>query len=217
MRTAIVGASGRTMSFLTQLLLARGEEVVGTVRNSPRSKALPKGGAEYVELNLEAEPSVMDWRFLAHADAVIFAAGAGYGSSHDRKLSVDLQGAIRACQAAVTHGVSRFVMVSSMGADRALVGEDSFSDYLRLKAEADDYLMSSSLEWTVVRPSGLRDGSGTGAIQTGTDMRGGSIARVDLSKVIDRVLHDPSSIGSVFEVTEGVVPIAHAQLHFGRE
>ena len=45
-------------------------------------------------------------------------------------------------------------MISSMGADLPTVS-GLFGLYLRLKSDADAYLRSTELDWTIVRPAGL--------------------------------------------------------------
>ncbi|MFZ4894361.1 NAD(P)H-binding protein [Plantibacter sp. Mn2098] len=212
MRTAIIGGSGRTARLLTNILSSRGGDIVSTTRSLDHRTDLPTAGVDYVVLDLEHDTSADDWAFLAGADAVVFAAGAGYGSSTRQKRAVDLDGAVRAIAAATAYRVPRFVMISSMGADASLTGSDPFSEYLRLKGEADDSLTRTTLDWTIVRPSGLRGGPGTGSIRVGRNLGGGSLARIDLAHVIARVLEDRSTIGVVFDVTEGNQLIATATL-----
>ena len=55
---------------------------------------------------------------VAGADAVVFAAGAGPGSGAERKRSVDYGGALKLINAASAPGISRYVMVSAIGANR---------------------------------------------------------------------------------------------------
>ena len=57
--------------------------------------------------------------------------------------------------AAEQAGVRRYVMVSSMGTDKADPdSEDVFQVYLRAKQAADDDLRARDLDWTVVRRAG---------------------------------------------------------------
>ena len=80
-------------------------------------------------------------RLLTGHDAVVYAAGAGYGSSTRQKTAIDRDAAIRTVDAARLSGVRRFVMISSMGVDLPVL-PGAFGTYLRLKAEADGYLRS---------------------------------------------------------------------------
>ena len=78
---------------------------------------------------------------LAAADAVVFAAGAGPGSGAARKETVDRDAAILLADAAEAAKVSRYVMISSMGADAEApddAGNPVFVAYLRAKGAADD-------------------------------------------------------------------------------
>ena len=92
---------------------------------------------------------------IAGSDAVVFAAGAGPGSGPERKDTMDYGGAVKLIAAAKQAGVSRYVIVSSMGANPDAPGDDTFSVYLRAKGRADDAVRASGLDATVVRPGGL--------------------------------------------------------------
>jgi uncharacterized protein YbjT (DUF2867 family) len=74
---------------------------------------------------------------LDSADAVVYAAGAGYGSPLARKVLIDRDAAITVAAAAQALAIRRYVMISSMGADPSLAGTDPFGAYLRLKGQAD--------------------------------------------------------------------------------
>ena len=78
---------------------------------------------------------------LEGADAVVFAAGAGPGSGAARKETVDRDAAILLADAAEAAKISRYVMISSMGADADApddAGDPVFVAYLRAKGAADD-------------------------------------------------------------------------------
>ena len=72
--------------------------------------------------------------------------------------------------AALAVGVRRYVMISSIGADRPEAASGGMRPYLEAKAEADQYLMASGLEFTIVRPGSLTDDPGTGRVHLSTDL-----------------------------------------------
>jgi uncharacterized protein YbjT (DUF2867 family) len=159
--------------------------------------------------DLEADASLDG--YVQGADAVVFAAGAGPGSGPERKRTVDLGGAVKLADAALAVGVSRYVMISSIGADRPRAASGGMRPYLEAKAEADRYLTASGLASTIVRPGSLTDDPGTGRVRVATDLGGrGRVPRDDVAAVVAQVLDAPNTIGVTFELFGGEVPVAEA-------
>ena len=123
---------------------------------------------------------------------------------------MDHGGAVKLIEAARAAGVSRYVMVSSIGADPDAPGEDTFAVYLRAKGRADADLRASGLEFTIVRPVRLTDDPGTGMVAAGVSVGRGEISRDDVAAALLAVLDTPSTIGKSFELTSGETPIADA-------
>jgi NADH dehydrogenase len=63
---------------------------------------------------------------------------------------VNYQGTINLVDAAEAEGVTRFINVSQNGAT-----PDHFSRFLRSKGRAQEYVATSKLQWTAVRPSAI--------------------------------------------------------------
>ena len=164
---------------LARLLANRGDRVRGLIRNPEHADDLRADGAEPVVCDLESASTAALAEAIGGADAVVFAAGAGPGSGAERKLTVDRDGAIKLLDAAVSAGVTRYVIVSSVGAESPPDDDDVFSVYLRAKAEADAAVVQSDRDWTVVRPGILTDDSGDrqGAHPGRADPRGGHAPR----------------------------------------
>src|SRR5580692_9719988 len=149
MRVAIAGAHGQIAIQLIPLLGARGDTVVALIRNPAHAEDVGEAGAEPVILDLEqAEPAEIA-AAIAGADAAVFAAGAGPGSGAERKLTMDRDGAIKLLDASREAGVKRYVVVSAVGAESPPDGDDVFSVYLRAKADADEAVMASDIDWVI--------------------------------------------------------------------
>jgi uncharacterized protein YbjT (DUF2867 family) len=144
------------------------------------------------------------------ADTVVFAAGAGPGSSAERKLTVDRDGAIKLLEAARIAGVERYVIVSSVGAENPPAGDEIFSVYLRAKAEADAAVAASDRAWTIVRPGRLTNDPGTGSVGLSIDPARGQVTRDDVAAVLAAVLADPGLAGVTFYLNGGDDPIESA-------
>jgi uncharacterized protein YbjT (DUF2867 family) len=210
MRVAIAGGHGKIARLLTHRLSQRAIGVSALIRNPDHADDVRAAGAEPVLCDLEeaAEEAVAD--ALDGVDAVVFAAGAGPGSGPERKWTVDHAGATKLAAAAQAKGIRRYLMVSSIGADPAREGDDTFSVYLRAKGQADADLQASGLDYTIVRPASLTDDPGTGRVNLADRVGGGSISREDVAAVLDAALAEPAAVGRTFEAAAGEVPVDEA-------
>jgi uncharacterized protein YbjT (DUF2867 family) len=199
MRIVLAGAHGQVARRLGRLLSARGDTVVGIIRNPAHEADVRDDGVEPAVLDLESA-SVDDVAAVVHgADAVVFAAGAGPGSGAERKRTVDYGAAVKLIDA----GARRYVMVSAIAAGRPEDWSDAMRPYYEAKAGADERLAESGLDYTIVRPGGLTDEPGTGRVRVGTGLEYGQIPRDDVAAVLLAVLEQPSSIGKTFELVSG--------------
>lgn len=210
MHTVIAGGHGQIALLLTERLSDRGDTVRGLIRDAGQQDDVRAAGGEPAVFDLERDDVDDLVPLLEDADAVVFAAGAGPGSGPERKETVDYGGAVLLVEAAARAGVPRYVIVSSMGAGDPPDDDDVFSVYLRAKARADEAVMASDLDWTVVRPGRLTDDEPVGAVRLDRRVERGEIPRADVAAVLAHVLHDDRTVGHVFEVVGGDTPIDEA-------
>ena len=118
MRIVIAGGHGQIALRLERILADRGDRPVGVIRKPEQVPDLEKAGAEAAVCDLESATVFAVARHLDGADAAIFAAGAGPNSGAARKETVDRAACALFADAAEAAGVRRFIVVSSMGADR---------------------------------------------------------------------------------------------------
>ena len=208
MLVAIAGGHGQIALHLTRKLQERGDRVRSLIRNPDHGDDVRAAGGEPVVCDLEAADDQTVAQAVEGADAVVFAAGAGPGSGSERKLTMDLGGAVKLIAAAKGADIRRYVIVSSRGADPEAPGDDTFAVYLRAKGEADAALAESGLEYTIVRPGRLTDEPGTGRVRT--DTGNGSIPREDVAAVLAAVLAEPGTAGATFLLVSGETPIDEA-------
>jgi uncharacterized protein YbjT (DUF2867 family) len=204
MDVVVAGGHGKIGLRLLRLLADGGHRGRGIVRNTEHVQELADVGAEAVICDMEGLDDLSGC--CAGADAVVFAAGAGPGSGPERKRTVDYGGAVKLMGA----GVRRYVMVSAIGAGRPQEWSDEMRPYYEAKAGADEKLMASGLDYTIVRPGGLTDDPGTGMVTVGTDLGRGSVPRDDVAALLLAVLETPGSIGKTFELVAGDTPIEEA-------
>jgi len=205
----IVGGHGKVALLVEPLLVARGHDVRAVIRSAEQAGDVEATGAHAVVADVEQMDTQALTDQIRGADAVVWAAGAGGGDAA-RTYAVDRDAAIRTMDAAEVSGVRRFVMVSYLGAGADHVpSTDPFFPYADAKAQADQYLRASGLDWTILAPGTLTLDAPTGTIQVDPPS-GGSVPRADVAAVVDAALADAGTIRRTIGFVSGPTPIAQA-------
>jgi uncharacterized protein YbjT (DUF2867 family) len=196
----VIGASGKIGRILFSKHLDAFSTAVAMVRS--RRKQDFAAPVEVVEADLEQE---IDFT-MEECSTVVFTAGSGANTGLDKTLLVDLWGACKAIDAAKKHGVEHFIMVSSRGADNPDNGPMAIKPYLVAKHFADEYLIQSRLNYTILRPGRLTDSEATGLINITrpTDPEKQTISREDTAKVIVHCLNNKSVVNKIYELYKGL-------------
>lgn len=210
MRVFQVGAAGGVGRRLAALLTARGDEVTGMHRRPEQAEVIASSGATPVVGDLIAD----DVRTLADAfaghDAVVFSAGA-HGTGAEQTRLIDGVGLQKAADAAALAGVQRFVLVSVFPeAGRGAGAGEGFEHYMRVKKEADVYLVATDLDWVIVRPGTLLDEPGDGRVTADLAIPYGDVHRDGVAAFIAAALHEPALSRTIVELTDGPTPAADA-------
>ena len=207
----IIGGHGKVALLLAPILRDAGHPVVSLIRDADQAPDVAAAGAEPLVVSVEDATQQDVTAALSGADAVVWAAGAGGGDAA-RTKAVDRDAAIRTMDAAVQAGVSRYVMVSYLGAslEHEVPKEDDFYAYAQSKAEADEHLRSTSLDYTILGPGRLTLEEPTGKIDVTTDPKAPDTSRANVARVIAAVLADDSTIGKAIPFTDGDTEIAEA-------
>ncbi|WP_226041105.1 SDR family oxidoreductase [Natrinema sp. DC36] len=193
----IAGAHGQVGQHVTELLGESDRTARAMVRDESQTDEMAELGGEPVVADLTEDVD----HAVEGCDAIIFAAGSG----GEDVYGVDRDGAINLIDAASEAGIDRFVMLSSMGADDPESGPEALRDYLIAKAEADEYLRNSGLDYTIVRPGELTTDPGTGEIRAGEglELGDGDIPREDVARTLVAALDFGPLSGETFEILSG--------------
>ncbi len=208
MRVSVIGANGKIGRLLVERLqAAAGTVPVAMVREEEQAAALREGGVEAVVGDLEGDfTSALDG-----ADAVVFTAGSGAHTGKDKTLLVDLWGAVRVMKHCIARGPRRFIMVSAMRAGDPDAASGGIKPYLVAKWAADEWLLRSGLDFTILRPGGLTDDAGTGRVEAAARIeRRGTIPREDVAAAAVHCLRTPETVGQVYDLLSGDVPVEKA-------
>lgn len=211
-RIVIAGGHGQIALLLAARLSADGHTVQGLLRRPDGADDVVAAGAEPVVFDLEDATAAELAEVIRGADAVVFAAGAGPGSSTERKYTVDLGGSVLLADAAELAGVRRFVQVSSMGAGTPAApdADPTWAAYLDAKTKAEDDLRHRDLDWTIIRPGGLLNTAGTGTVHLALDTGGGTVPRADVADVLAEVIEQDAAVRHTLELVSGGVPVFQA-------
>ncbi|GHJ34901.1 NAD-dependent dehydratase [Streptomyces sp. TS71-3] len=196
---------------LEKLLSARGDEVMGLIRNAAQAEDLLAAGAEPAVCDLESAGVDEVARHLQGADTAVFAAGAGPGSGVERKETVDRAAAVLFADAAERAGARRFLLVSSQRADPNHAGDEVIDAYLRAKGKAEEAIRGrSGLDWTILRPGRLTNDRGTGLVRLEASTGRGSIPRDDVAAVLAELGDSAATAGLTLDLIGGSTPVSVA-------
>jgi nucleoside-diphosphate-sugar epimerase len=222
-RILVFGASQRTGLEVARILTDRNEAVTAFVRPTSDREALEALGVEIVVGDVLDADSVEAAFAAGQFRAVINSIGGQRGQPRP-----DLDGTINVVEAAKRHGIKRMLMVTMVGAgDSFDVMAENTKKFLgpiaELKTQAEDYLMASSLDATILRPGGMRSDPATGtAIKTEDHTVMGMIHRADLAALVVESLDDDATIGKIFHTVDPEIKEAPplqrgVQPNFGQE
>ena len=211
-RIILVGATGRVGALTLEDLVKAGHQVVACARGA--SKILASQQVEPMTLDLHDPLSQITDAFRKmHADAVVFTAG-----SRGKDINqIDALGAMKTIEAAKAVGITRYVMLGAMYAADWLRWEqprvkpaiDGLADYYVTKNMADQYLIGSGLDYTIIEPGSLTEKDGTGAIQVEPDGPG-PIPIPDAAQCLADCVDLPQTVGGIYNIVGGSTPIRQA-------
>lgn len=217
MRIVIAGAHGQIARHLARQLVSAGHSVTGLIRNPDHGVDLEADGTTPFVADLESSAPHHLLAALEGVDAVVFAAGAGPGSSAERKDSVDRGAAVLLADAAESAGVERFIQISSMGTEAVRDGhrpdgvDDVFFAYLTAKLAAEEDLRNrGKLRWTILRPGRLTNDAPTGRVNLAAHTGSSDVPRADVADVVAELLTRRLGDRKVLELVAGETEVTDA-------
>lgn len=199
----IFGATRNTGLMVTQILEARGDNVTAFVRPTSNRDELEKLDVEYAVGDALELDTVREAMADGEYDAVLSTIGC---LSCDP--SPDFQGNANIFEAAAEAGIERVVLVTTIGPGESYDAIPGLSarflkDIIPLKEKAEAALRESGLDYTIIRPGGLRSGMHTGnGVLSEDPATFGYIFREDLAELIVAVFDDDRSIGKTFAAVD---------------
>ncbi len=141
------------------------------------------------------------------------AVAVSFLGSRPGEGQVDSAGNIAFIEAAVAAGMTRFVLVTSLGCGESLPllsprMREVIGAVVAEETKAEEHLRAASIAWTIVRPGGLLDGpaDGHGRLVTAPPAIG-RITRGELARLVLIAATDPQWRGRVL-AAQNQVPAA---------
>lgn len=218
----VAGATGQTGSRIYERLAASSMSVTGGVRNVEKAQKSLKG-APLAHLDVVQDSQDALAETMKGADGLVIACGMNPGKNLLRMSAaaheVDNVGTCKLIDAAKQAGVKKVVMVSSIltngrawGQENSagFVATNAFGGALDEKLEAELHLRKSGLDYTIVRPGGLKGGKPSGALSINAEdtLNSGEVSRDLVADVCVASLNDAKASNKVLEIIEdeGVPP-----------
>ncbi|EWM24255.1 putative chloroplastic-like protein [Nannochloropsis gaditana] len=220
----VVGATGKTGKRIVEVLLKKGRKVTAGVRDLAKGEeALGKAGNKlsFLEVDVVADSPATLAEKVTDYSAVICATGYSPSGPIDLlgPYKVDNMGTTKLAEALVAAGVPKMVLVSSLLTNGWAAGQGLNKNYIILnlfggvlvaKNTAERKIMATTgLDWTIVRPGGLRESPPEGRVKYGKadTLFGGSISRYSVAEVCVAALDSKAASRKIVEiVSEGDAP-----------
>ena len=198
---AVLGASGRTGVYVLEELKSRDVDIRALSRNIETAKQKVGGDFEWAAADVTDPKSLL--LAFEGVDILISTIGSTGG---DNSEMIDYEGSINFVEAAKERGISRIIYMSSIGAG----GAENFSTVIlnlvanktmKWKSLGEDYIRNSGIDFTIVRPGGLRGEPGALGIrfEQGDEVIGW-IPRGDVAAVMVESIFNDDASNKTFEV-----------------
>ncbi|KAE7996221.1 hypothetical protein FH972_000960 [Carpinus fangiana] len=210
----VAGATGSTGKRIVEQLLAKGFQVKAGVRDVDKAKttlshdnpALQIVKADVTEGSERLAEVVGD-----DTEAVICATGFRPGWDLFAPWKVDNFGTVNLVEACRKRSVNRFILISSILVNGAAMGQILNPAYIFLnvfgltliaKLQAEQYIRKSGINYTIIRPGGLRNEPPTGNIvmEPEDTLYEGTISRDLVAEVAVEALVHPEASYKVVEI-----------------
>ena len=201
MKAFVAGASGETGQRIVRQLVGRGIAVKGLVRDAVGARPQLPIEAELFQGDLSDRESLQ--RAMKDCTVVMHAAGARPSVDLTGPYKVDCQGTNNLVDAAKTNNIEHFVMVSSLCVSRLFHPLNLFGLVLWWKRQGEMYLQKSGLNYTIVRPGGLRNEDADPrklVMEPADTLFEGGVSRWKVAETCIEALFQPNARNCVVEI-----------------
>jgi len=202
----IFGAGGKGVGFHTAMLaLDAGQPLVAVVRRQDAAQILRDKGATVLVGDACDETVVTEACRLAGSGATVISTMGGAQEYLAHRMVINC---------AEKAGITRMVLVTSLGcgdswSTLSARSKATFGQAVREKSLAESWLQTSTLDFTILRPGGLLNGSPTGhAVLSQADDVHGLVMRTDVAISVIKMAHAPTLNNQIYSIVEpGLKPL----------
>lgn len=200
MKAFVAGATGQTGRRIVKELVSKNIPVRALVRNIETAREILPPQAELV-LGDVKQPETLT-SAIADSTVLLCATGAKPSFNPTEPYSVDFQGTKNLVDAAKATGIQQFVFVSSLCTSKFFHPLNLFWLILYWKKQGEDYLIKSGLNYTIVRPGGLKNEDNVEPIllSSADTLFEGSIPRTKVAQVCVESLFYPEAKNKILEI-----------------
>jgi uncharacterized protein YbjT (DUF2867 family) len=200
MKVFVAGATGETGRRIVQELVKRNLAVKALVRDLEKGKKLLPAEVELVVGDVLAVDQFADK--IQDCNTFICATGAAPSFNFTEPYGVDYQGTKNLINLAKKLEIQHFVLLTSLCVSRLFHPLNLFWLILYWKKQAELYLEESGLNYTIVRPGGLKneDNNQPLIISEADTLFEGSIPRQKVAQVCVESLFDSSRNNKILEI-----------------
>lgn len=200
MKAFVAGATGNTGRRIVHQLVEKGIPVRALVRDRQAAQEILPAEAELVVGDVLDPKSLED--AIATSTVLLSATGASPSFNPLGPYSVDFVGTKNLVDAAKAQGINQFVMVSSLCTSKLFHPLNLFFFILVWKKQAENYLRSSGLTYTIVRPGGLKneDNNDRIVMSSADTLFEGSLPRTKVAQVCIESLFEQMASNKVVEI-----------------
>jgi uncharacterized protein YbjT (DUF2867 family) len=200
MKVFVAGATGATGQRVVQILCDRQIAVRALVRDLEKARNLFPAAVELVQGDVSTADTLAT--AMADCDAIICATGAKPSFDPTGPYQVDYLGTKNLVNAAKSQNINKFVIVTSLCVSKLFHPLNLFWLILYWKQQGEYYLKNSGLNYTIVRPGGLKNEPTAGPLvmSKADTLFEGSIPRQKVAEVCVEALFLTAAENKVVEV-----------------
>ncbi|WP_066349367.1 SDR family oxidoreductase [Geminocystis sp. NIES-3708] len=200
MKIFLAGATGQTGRRIASELVKRNISVCALVRDENKARKILPSEVELIigdVLNPNSFSSA-----LTNCNIVICATGATPSLDPTAFYKVDYEGSKNLINSAKENNIDKFIFVTSLCVSRFFHPLNLFGLVLFWKKQAEKYLINSGLNYTIVRPAGLKNEDNQyPLVVSGADtLFEGSIPRVKVAQVCVESIFHPKTNNHILEI-----------------
>ncbi|MED6196081.1 hypothetical protein PIB30_043938 [Stylosanthes scabra] len=210
----VAGATGSTGKRIVEQLLKKGFSVKAGVRDLDKARASLSSNnpsLQFVKADVTEGSDKLAEAIGDDSEAVVCATGFRPGWDLLAPWKVDNFGTVNLVEACRKRNVNRFILISSILVNGAAMGQllnpayiflNVFGLTLVAKLQAEQYIRKSGINYTIIRPGGLKNDppSGNVIMEPEDTLSEGSISRDQVAEVAVEALAYPEASYKVVEI-----------------